>query len=258
VIWTSTDDRALFSIAESKPNLTHAQVAVLFTQTPGLPTSEDAVRNRLKRIKADIESNEMARVVSAESRIELPTIPRNAYIGPRICYYDIEATSLQGNVGRLLCCSFADAWGNVKTLRYTDFPGKTIIDDGPLAVAIRDELEKWDIWTGWNNRLYDNPFINGRLLKAGERPLRKDKIVLDLMYFARGQFSRIGSSRLQSVSEFFRTETTKFPLSFDTWALAGAGDEVALDEVVSHCQADVLVTRQVYAHLGAHVTIMHR
>lgn len=180
------------------------------------------------------------------------------FVGFETVYWDLETTGLTAIMGRLLACAIADAWGRVRVFRVEDYPGATLIDDGPLAVAVRDALEDADHWVTWNGKLYDIPFLNARLLKAGERPIRSDIKHTDLMYYSRGQFVRIGSSKLDNVSKFVDSPNRKTPLDWETWQLAGLGDRAAMDLVVEHNVADVLVTRDVFAHLKPHIRNVHR
>lgn len=188
------------------------------------------------------------------------TDPKDGYIGFNMTFFDLESTGLTAIMGRLLCASFADSWGNIKTLRVDETKRNSAIDDRELAVSIRNYIEEnTDILCGWNSKLYDVPFLNARLLRWNERPLRKDIKHLDLMYFARGQFVRIGSSRLKNVQKFMpEVEEEKTELDWDTWALAGTGDKAALEYVVSHCEADILVLREIFAGLKSHVVNIHR
>lgn len=257
--WTPEQDRALYSIAESKPVLTNAQVAVLFTEKTGMATTEDAVRNRLKRIRKDIETNELARSNPHDDYIfEVPAAPKDEYVNFRLTFWDLESTALSAMMGRVLCCAITDEFAQTKVLRYEDYPGKTIIDDGPLVVAIRDELEKSDIWVSWNGKLFDVPLLNARLLKAGERPLRSDVKHLDAMYYAGGAFNRIGSKKLENVSKYINSPNRKTPLDWAVWQMAMAGDKPSMDLVAEHCVADTLVLRDVFAALKPAIRIVHR
>jgi uncharacterized protein YprB with RNaseH-like and TPR domain len=177
----------------------------------------------------------------------------------RLTVWDLETTDLSGGFGRLLCCSFADIWSDkVETYRRDRRPWRSgrwsDNDDSKLAIAIRDRLEQADIIIGWNSILFDAPFLNARLAAAGERPLRVGATVgsshLDLMYAARGQGIRAGGSKLESIARFFNVEHMKTALTAETWSNAAAGDRKALDEVVTHCIADVQTTRDVYPHLA--------
>lgn len=175
----------------------------------------------------------------------------------KVTFFDTESTDLNANWGRLLCASFVDANSdNVLTVRKDEKPyrGRTKVDDAKLAVAIRDELEESDIVVGWNSILHDIPLVNARLAHAGERLIRlgeKHGIVhVDLMYYSGGQTMKIGRRSLDFVSKFFGTETAKTPLDGDTWQLAAAGDKPAMDAVVEHCEADILVLKELWPKLA--------
>src|SRR2546428_7375120 len=118
----------------------------------------------------------------------------------KIVSWDLETTNLTGLMGRILCGSFMPIVDGVATTPYTfrldqkEFRGRSRIDDNKLAMAIRDELEEYHMIVGWNSKLFDAPFLNARLAKAGERPLHP-QFHLDLMYYAGGCSMRIGSPR---------------------------------------------------------------
>jgi uncharacterized protein YprB with RNaseH-like and TPR domain len=136
-------------------------------------------------------------------------------------------------------------------------PGKSLIDDGPLVVAVRDQLEAADVIVGWNSKLHDVPLLNARLAKAGERPVRLN-LHSDIMWYAAGSSMKIGSRKLDNVSKYFNVEDAKTPLDWETWQLAGTGDSKALAKVVEHCEYDVKVTGQVLRHLMPYVRTIHK
>lgn len=188
------------------------------------------------------------------------TDPKDGYIGLDMVFFDLETTGLTAIMGRLLVCSFGDSWGNITTYRVDETNRKSPIDDRELAVKIRDYIEEHaDILCGWNSKLFDVPFLNARLLRWGERPLHKDIKHIDLMYFARGQFVKIGSSKLVNVQKFTpETENAKTDVDWDTWQLAGLGDKDAMKYVIDHCEADILVLRDVFGQLKKHIANIHR
>lgn len=173
-------------------------------------------------------------------------------------FWDLETTALNGMMGRVLACAFADSFGQTEAIRYDDYQGSNAIDDGPLVREIKTRLESADVWVTWNGRLFDVPMLNARLAKAGEPPLRTDIKHIDLMYYARGRFMRIGSSKLENVSKFVNSPHRKTPLDWAVWQLAMVGDKASMDLVVEHAVADVLVTRDVFAVLKDHIRIVHR
>jgi uncharacterized protein YprB with RNaseH-like and TPR domain len=260
MLWTNDMDRALLATESSNEGAPASKLASILTEKLGWPFSEDQIRNRLRRIKAQIESGEKARVVSQdEQNFSLDEVPKDRYVGPRVAFFDIETTGLKAHVGRMLWGSIADSWGNVKNFSLKDYPGKTLIDDSVLVDTYARELEKYDgEWVSWNGKLFDCPFMNARLLKGGKPILRGDRVHVDLMYYSKGSSARVGTSRLAGVSEFFNTGNSKTPLDFDTWNLAMAGDLTALDKVGEHCEADVLVLRDVYEHLKPLIRNKHR
>lgn len=178
----------------------------------------------------------------------------------RVTFWDIEATDLAGNFGRLLSCSFLDLGAKKAEVYRRDVAphkGRKLTDDSKLAVAIRDRAEKADILVGWNSILYDQPMVNARLAAAGERPLRLTKeagtIHLDLMYYASGSSLRLGGRSLANVSKFFKTASNKTPLTGEIWAEAAAGEKDAMDLVVEHNVADVEVLRDLWGKLAPYV-----
>lgn len=181
----------------------------------------------------------------------------------KICAWDLETTDLKGLMGRLLCCSFAPidghAVGEVYTFRADErrFKTRSKIDDSKLALAIRDELERYDLIIGWNSKLFDAPFLNARLTYAGQRPLRTH-FHLDLMYYARGGAMRIGSSKLVNVQKFLRLGEEKTEISWERWQEAALGDRAAMDEVVVHCEQDVKVLGLAYPRMLPYVANLHR
>jgi uncharacterized protein YprB with RNaseH-like and TPR domain len=174
----------------------------------------------------------------------------------RVVFFDTESTALDGDWGRILCATFAELEGDPWTFRKDVKPyiGRNRVDDGRLAVAIRKELESADVLIGWNSILHDVPLLNARLADVDERPIRvgeKHGIAhIDLMYYAGGQSMKIGSRRLDNVSRFFGTEDAKTKLDGEIWQLAAAGETEAMDQVVEHCEADVLILREVWPKLA--------
>lgn len=200
----------------------------------------------------------------------------HGYVGPTIAFFDFETT--YSTQPRLLSAALADGFGDVTAFVLHGEPGTSSleceagcthgvttynlrngewINDKLLANVVRDLLEDYSILAGWNSKLFDVPVLNGRLAFHGERPLRV-QMHKDMMYLASGQFMRIGRRSLASVSEFFSSPHRKTPLSPGLWDRADHGDMEAYGQIVEHNIADVLVTRDVFAHLEPHVSVLHR
>lgn len=205
------------------------------------------------KLYADKRSKEIAEAFELNEEAELQLQHEGfegAPYGFSVCFFDIEATSLKGNFGRLLCVSGAEDNGKVTTFRADDpeLEGTRLRDDSRVAVAARDYLEQFDIIVGWNSKGYDIPFLNTRLLMAGERPVRT-RWQIDLMWKAKKFSLALHSARLDAVAKTFRTPHQKTSLDPDIWLDAALLDKDAMDYVVEHCEADVLVLREVFRHL---------
>lgn len=166
-------------------------------------------------------------------------------------------------MGRVLCASFLPIVdreyldGIPKryhpkpyTLRWDDecFVNKEdITDDSLLVIAIRDELQKYNAVVTWNGKMFDNRFINAKLLEYGEAPL-STQFHYDPMWTVRNGL-RIGSSKLNNVQKFMSLAEEKTEITWKDWQRAQAGDPCAVDTVVYHCEQDVKVLADAYWRL---------
>ena len=174
-----------------------------------------------------------------------------SFIGLDIAYWDLETTfSTQPLV---LYGAIADQFGDIQQFRKSS----RITDDKQLVKSIALALSDYDIWVTWNGKLFDVPVLNGRLRYHGLQPLPLVKHI-DAMYYATGGSMRIGRRSLASVSEYFDVPNRKTPLSVRIWDRAMSGDEEAYNLIVEHCDADVLVTRDVFNVLKTQVANIHR
>lgn len=243
-----------------------------FGELTNYSKSYDAFEVKSRRINFVDTSLEADEARLEATPIELPAraASTKAHLGAKsvtpdvvnfnIAFFDIEATDLKANFGRMLCMSVADQFGNVTTVRADDpeLRGDKIRDDRLLAIAARDLLESYDIIVGWNSKSYDVPFIDSRLLIHDERPIRKDLMHVDPMYKA-GRFSMaLQSRRLDSVAKTFRLDEQKTDIDWEYWMDAAMGDSAALDYVVEHCEADVLTLRAAFNRLKPLIRTIHR
>lgn len=196
----------------------------------------------------------------------LPLIP---HVGPKVAipevvnfkigFFDYETTGLKANFGRTLVFSVADAFGNVTTLRADDpaLAGRNRRDDSRLVAASRDLLETYNVLVSWNGKRFDLRYLNGRLVLAGERPLRGDLMHVDLLPISR-HYLAWHSHRLDAVAKTLRLGNQKTELDFDAIEAARDGETWAMDNIVEHCEADVLVLRDVFARYQDLLKVIHR
>jgi uncharacterized protein YprB with RNaseH-like and TPR domain len=173
------------------------------------------------------------------------------YVGLSVGYFDIETTFSTQPI--VLYAAIADGFGKIRQFRR----GPDITDDRELVGAYADALSEYDILVSWNGKLFDVPVIQARLAYHGLRRLDLNMHV-DLMYYATGQFMRMGRKSLQSVSEYFEVSNQKTPLRVRQWDGAMAGKPEEYEKIVEHCDADVLVLRDVFPVLKRHVRTIHR
>lgn len=183
----------------------------------------------------------------------------NDYIGLRIGYFDIESTDLMPEHGSILCASVADAFGEVITFRRDAYEQVHPMDDSQLSVAIREFMEdEFDIVVTWFGRQFDIPFINKRLLAAGNELIYEPRMHIDgFDLIEKGSMSR----SLDNVSKHFGEqdeEVHKTPFNKSIWSRANAGDEEAMKYVVDHCEQDVLLLRRTMKHLFPRVKRIHK
>lgn len=211
---------------------------------PGTEKPFDSWEVKRRRIDSSVQ----ARIIE---RAEGQLGPIGSFVGFSVGYFDIETTF--SNEPIILYAAIADHFGEVREFRR----GLDITNDRDLTVALAAALEQYDILVSWNGKLFDIPIIQSRLAYYGEGVLRPHMHV-DLMYYATGQFNRLGRKSLQNVSEYFEVSNQKTPLRIRQWNGAMAGKDEDYEKIAEHCIADVLVLRDVLPHLKRHVRNIHR
>ena len=172
-------------------------------------------------------------------------------------FFDFEMTNLNADFGRILCGSFKSYGQPSHTYRIDETPGgkKEPWNDRDLCIQLRDAIEESWMILSYNGVMFDIKYLNSRLLKHRERviqkPLHRD------MYFVAKTVFAISSNRLASVQEFLGLDTTKTRLDPAMWNRAAAGDKLALNYVVEHCEADVAVLEEVFEHLIPFIKEIH-
>jgi len=171
-----------------------------------------------------------------------------------IVHFDLECTSLKPNVGRIICASFLPQDGEDPYTFHAierKFMRPDNQDDGALASAIRDELEKYDIIVGWNSKMFDLKFLNSRLLHAGERTKNPQHHV-DGMWAWRSKAS--AWSGLAAAQQYIAPDgDEKTKIEWDQWVRVLGWNkelrEAAMAEITHHCELDVRVLREVYTRI---------
>lgn len=175
----------------------------------------------------------------------------------RFAVVDLECTSLKSDTGFLLCGGILPLDGQPKVvgLHTSGFGSGRLQIDHKLALAIRDEMEKYDGWITWNGKMFDVPFLNDRLMFCGEDPVEK-RFHIDAMYYARMGQAAMTSSRLDWVAKAMKCPSSKTALDMNTWSEAATEAITQFrtgrrnyDYIVAHNRADLDVTKWVYGKL---------
>lgn len=160
----------------------------------------------------------------------------------KACVFDIETSHLQADFGIVLCACIKADGEKVITFRGDKLiPGwsKKRSDDGPLVQAVALELDKYDVWVAHNGRRFDIPFLNTRLIKAGYKPLRTPKVLIDPVELARNKL-RMSYNSLEKLAQHLGCNS-KTDVDPNQWLRAILdGDTKAMNYIVEHCREDVV------------------
>lgn len=246
--WSSSELAALEAVAGMVGMAAYHK----FGELIGYSRDYNAFEVKRRRVNADTPAYRGALDGGARA-VPTPIVTGvpSRYIGPTVGYFDIETTFSTQPI--MLYGAVADVFGNIEQF----VKGEDIVDDKELVDSYGEALSKYDILVSWNGKLFDIPVLNARRVFHGLSPVQPN-MHIDLMYYATGQFMRMGRKSLQSVSEYLDVPNRKTPLNVRTWDKAMAGDAVAYDKIIEHCDADCLVLRDVYNHLKVHVRNIHR
>lgn len=163
-----------------------------------------------------------------------------------ICTFDLETTSLNADFGVLLCSVIKPSFGKPIILRADKLNkkwDKGRSDDSALVKATAEELMKHDCWVAHNGAKFDVPFLRTRIARWGLPPLPDAKLI-DPVQLARNKL-RISYNSLERIADFLGVNT-KTTVDGNMWLRAALdGDRQAMNYIVEHCVADVLMLEKV-------------
>lgn len=174
----------------------------------------------------------------------------------RIATFDIETTHLCADFGIILCAVVKSSESNAKpvVIRGDDYASwdKRRSNDRETVMALRDELDRYDVLVAHNGLKFDLPFIRTRLAKWGRKPLSDFKIV-DPVQLARNKF-RMSYNSLEKLATFLDCNS-KTKVEGKYWLRAALdGDRKAMNYIVKHCVEDVATLEQVVDSLKSYST----
>lgn len=169
-----------------------------------------------------------------------------------VALFDFETITLHADYGELLVGAIKP-YGKTPIVVFQREPNST---DRNLAVAIRDELEKYDIIVSFNGKMFDIPFLNTRLMYHDERR-KAPQFHLDLYWIARNLF-RMTSNSQASLAKFFGFEEQKLDIPQPVWARAQAGDPKSMSLLVKRCTSDIKTLEEMFKKVKRHIMQIRR
>lgn len=167
---------------------------------------------------------------------------------PRIMLFDIEATALIAEMGRVLCVSVGEIdlptqkVGALRTfVKKNDDPA----DDKEVVREACDLLRQADGWVTYYGARYDVPMLQSRLLANKLKTMPINIPHIDLWKTSRWEL-KLRSNRLANVEEFLQLDERKTKIDWNSWIRAAAGWKKEMAYVVDHCKKDIRVLDQAY------------
>lgn len=168
-------------------------------------------------------------------------------IGPNICLLDIEATSLEADVGVLIGSGVMDIDGRFSFIPVSSFK----MERNAIAKTLK-KLSAYHIVVTWNGKIFDIPFLLARALFHG---LNVDPIMkiyhLDLADFVKNNL-KLSRTDIFHVSRFLGIKKDISTLGQDVPSLyikSLNGDRRAMGKIRRHCKDDLEVLRKLFSKL---------
>jgi uncharacterized protein YprB with RNaseH-like and TPR domain len=170
--------------------------------------------------------------------------------GMRMGYLDIESDGLKADFSTMLSWAIKPK-GQHKVV--TDVITKKDIFDGDidkrLIESILDEMSKYKIIVTYYGTGFDIPYIRAKALHYGLRfPSFSELYHFDLYYTVKSKLC-ISRKSLDNACDYLGIEG-KTPLDKDTWRAAKYGNKKALEEVLVHNVADVVILEELHDKLA--------
>jgi hypothetical protein len=166
----------------------------------------------------------------------------------RILIFDIECYTheFSADKGFLLCIGYkwlGEAKGGMIRPKDLKKFREDPTDDRQMCKEFLELVEQADAVVGWNSKGFDWRFLQTRIMKHRLGYLPPVPHV-DLLMTSRNATKMRRS--LDNTGKFFDLKNQKIPLDMNEWMSAGRGNPKALQHVIDHCEADILMTEEAY------------
>lgn len=174
--------------------------------------------------------------------------------------FDIETSALEADRGIILCAVIQGSNKSAPVIFRTDElnpgwkKGKRG-DDSAITSELTRALSKFDVLVAHNGTRFDVPFIRTRLARWGLTRFPDVKII-DPLSIAFRKF-RLNHNSLGSISDFIGSTDRKHRLDLSVWMdCILNGNTKAMDEIVTHCLADVKELKDVLNLVKPYVKVL--
>ena len=174
----------------------------------------------------------------------------------RILSWDIEASNLSADFGIVLCVGFKEVGvGKPHVYNILDYAndGDLIKAEKFLLKDVSARLLDCDVWLTHFGTWYDINFVNTRLLYHRLPIIPPSFSHIDTWKVAKNRL-KLRNNRLNTISEFLKTEESKNAIKPEQWIRALGGHRPSMAYIVQHCRKDVVVLEQTYLRLRPLVT----
>lgn len=169
----------------------------------------------------------------------------------KTCLFDLETYGLNAPTGLVLCgvgkeFLHGDPW----VVRADELPGwkddRSYGNCRATCKAILDELHDYDIFIAHNGYKFDRALLISFGIRFKLPLFMRFSKFYDPVLAAR-KHMRLVRNDLASLADFLGVKMKKTPIHWDDWRSAAFdGDRAAMDNIVEHCVADVLVLEKVH------------
>lgn len=152
--------------------------------------------------------------------------------------FDLECTGLRSDYNSVLV-------GSIKPYgqKVTTFTVKQPGNDQKVVREIKEYLETFDVICGYYSKGFDAPFLNTRLLKWNQPPVKK-LLHIDMYYMLK--YNLLTARRSQGhLLSFLETPENKMSVGANYWNEVLYNPK-AMEKMVDRCESDVIGLEQLY------------
>ena len=194
----------------------------------------------------------------------LKTRPATSPAFLKVGVYDIETTGLFADFGYVLSIAIKDIdTGEIKSFRLdeTDWykrkecwgdPNYWDAIDVELLDKFSQEYNQYNILITYNGKMFDNKFLDTRILRLGLPTLNRAVNHLDMVWVAR-KVLKTRSKKMDAVKNFLNIDDEKDSHEWAQWRMAAAGVKEGFDFVEQHNIKDVEQLHEIVSKMKDHI-----